>query len=97
MNKYEKHFLVPLMFTQSGTKPMTPIHKSIEYVDMYKEWGNPDGIIIVGFGFNPDDEHINVIIRTLIDEDKKKIYVVSVASECEIDIQNSLAARLKVD
>lgn len=97
LNKYEKHFLVPLMFTQSGTKPMTSIHKSIEYVDMYKEWRNSDGIIIVGFGFNPDDEHINGIIRTLIDEDKKKIYVVSVASECEIDIQNSLAARLKVD
>lgn len=33
----------------------------------------------------------------MIDEDKKNIYVVSVASECEIDIQNSLAARLKVD
>ena len=64
------------MFTQSGTKPMTSIFKSCEYVDLYRDWKEADSIVIVGFGFNKDDEHINGIIRTLINDDNKKIIVV---------------------
>lgn len=77
----EKHFLVPLMFTQSGTKPMTSINMSIEYVKTYQEWKNSDAIIIVGFGFNTDDEHINGIIRTLLDVDDKKIIIVTMDTQ----------------
>lgn len=95
-DKEEKHFLVPLMFTQSGTKPMTSIHKSIEYVDMYKEWKESNGIAVVGFGFNPDDEHINGIMRILIDEDNKNLYVVSIDRENEDIIQRRVADRLKI-
>ena len=69
-------FIVPLMFTQSGTKPMTSIFKSCEYVDLYRGWKKADCIVIVGFGFNKDDEHINGIIRTLINDDNKKVIVV---------------------
>ena len=69
-------FIVPLMFTQSGTKPMTSIFKSCEYVDLYRDWKEADSIVIVGFGFNKDDEHINGIIRTLINDDNKKVIVV---------------------
>lgn len=64
------------MFTQSGTKPMTSIFKSCEYVDLYRDWKKVDSIVIVGFGFNKDDEHINGIIRTLINDDNKKVIVV---------------------
>lgn len=73
----EKHILVPLMFTQSGTKPMTSIDMSIRYVDTYTKWRDSDAVIIVGFGFGTDDEHINGIIRTLIDVDDKKIVIVT--------------------
>lgn len=82
LNKIDKKenlsgkFIVPLMFTQSGTKPMTSIFKSCEYVDLYREWKKADCIVIVGFGFNKDDEHINGIIRTLVNDDDKKVIVI---------------------
>lgn len=69
-------FIVPLLFTQSGTKPMTSIFKSCEYVDLYRDWKEADYIVIVGFGFNKDDEHINGIIRTLVNDDNKKVIIV---------------------
>lgn len=69
-------FIVPLLFTQSGTKPMTSIFKSCEYVDLYRDWKESDCIVIVGFGFNKDDEHINGIIRTLVNDDDKKVIIV---------------------
>lgn len=74
--KLKGKFIVPLLFTQSGTKPMTSIFKSCEYVDLYREWKKADCIVIVGFGFNKDDEHINGIIRTLVNDDDKKVIVV---------------------
>ena len=80
LTNYEKHILVPLMFTQSGTKPMTSIEMSSQYVDTYTEWKRSDAIVIVGFGFGTDDEHINGIIRTLVDIDDKKIIIVALDS-----------------
>ena len=80
-DKLGHKFIVPLLFTQSGTKPMTSIYKSCEYVDLYRSWKESDYVIIVGFGFNKDDEHINGIIRTLVNEDNKKIIIVNKAME----------------
>ena len=92
----EKHILVPLLFTQSGTKPMTTIDMSITYVNTYKEWKNADKIVIVGFSFGMDDEHINGIIRTLIDRDDKKIEVVTLNSNKNDDeIIKEIAQKLK--
>lgn len=76
LEKNEKHILVPLLFTQSGTKPMTSIDVSVKYVDVYRKWKESDEIVSVGFGFNTDDEHINGILRTLVDRDDKKLLIV---------------------
>ncbi|CAI3192868.1 MULTISPECIES: hypothetical protein [Clostridium] len=38
LSSKEQHFLVPLIFTQSGTKPMTLIEMSKQYVKMYDEF-----------------------------------------------------------
>ena len=84
-------FKLPLIFTQSGTKPMTAVSKSCDYVDLYRDWEKVDGIVIVGFGFNKDDEHINAILRTLVDDDMKKIYVVHKDIE-----RNEVAKRLRI-
>lgn len=54
-DSYER-FAVPLIFTQSGTKPMTSIDMSIKYVDYYSKLRQSDFICSVGFGFNTDDE-----------------------------------------
>nr|DAS48562.1 MAG TPA: SIR2 family protein [Caudoviricetes sp.] len=77
-------FVVPLLFTQSGTKPMTSIFKSCEYVDLYRDWMRASYIIVIGFGFNKDDEHINGIIRTLVNDNNKKIIIVGRASKEKI-------------
>ena len=93
----ENHILVPLMFTQSGTKPMTSIEMSMKYVDTYTQWKNSDRVIIVGFGFGTDDEHINGILRTLIDVDNKEITVVTLDNHQSYDeIAKCIARKLKV-
>lgn len=92
----ENHILVPLMFTQSGTKPMTSIEMSIDYVNTYREWTKADKIVIVGFGFGTDDEHINGIIRTLLDNDDKKIEIVTIESNKSADdLAKDYALKLK--
>lgn len=93
----EKHIIVPLMFTQSGTKPMTSIDMSIQYVDTYQKWKDSDALVIVGFGFGKDDEHINGIIRTLIDIDNKKIIIVTLdKSEDDDSLTKEYARKLKI-
>ena len=92
----ENHILVPLMFTQSGTKPMTSIEMSIAYVSTYQEWKAADKIVVVGFGFGTDDEHINGIIRTLIDSDDKNIEIVTNESgKTAKDLAKNYAMKLK--
>lgn len=93
----ETHFLVPLIFTQSGTKPMTSIEMSKQYVKMYDDFKESDKICVVGFGFNPDDEYINGILRTLVDIDDKKLIVVDLNQGIGEDIvKERIANRLKV-
>ena len=85
------------MFTQSGTKPMTSIEMSMKYVDTYKQWKLSDKIVVVGFGFGIDDEHINGILRTLIDIDNKEIVVVTLDKQQSDDaVAKSIAQKLKV-
>jgi hypothetical protein len=92
LDKKEIHLLVPLLFTQSGTKPMTCIEMSRKYVKMYDDFKSSDLIYIIGFGFNSDDEHINGILRTLIDIDNKQIVVID--RDCRNSV-NNIAKKLK--
>ena len=62
LNRKEPHITVPLMFTQSGTKPMTSIGLSVQYVDMYQRFKESDYICCIG-------DNIQVI---LVDRDRKK-------------------------
>ncbi len=95
-NAYSR-FAVPLIFTQSGTKPMTSIDMSIKYVDFYNQLKQSDFICSIGFGFNIDDEHINGIIRTLIERDGKKLIIVDLDNSQDItDRSDALAKKLKV-
>jgi len=97
LNERESHFIVPLLFTQSGTKPMTSIDMAMRYVDFYERLKKSDFICSIGFGFNPDDEHINGIIRTLIDKDNKSLYIVDVEPENkEEDKRDEFVRKLKV-
>lgn len=93
----EKHIIVPLLFTQSGTKPMTSISMSKKYVDMYTQWKDSDAIVVVGFGFGTDDEHINGILRTLVNDDGKELRVVTLKHEKTEEAEaRDIARKLKV-
>ena len=94
----ENHIIVPLMFTQSGTKPMTAINMSEKYVKTYKKWKKADALVVVGFGFGSDDEHINGMIRTLVDDDDKRLIVVTINdnSMSTSDKAERIARKLKV-
>ena len=94
----ENHIIIPLMFTQSGTKPMTSISMSEKYVNTYNNWKNADYLVVVGFGFGSDDEHINGMIRTLIDDDNHKIVVVDIKNELkkEDEMIEEIGKRLKI-
>lgn len=93
----EKHILVPLMFTQSGTKPMTSIEVSKEYVDTYNEWKESDVIVVVGFGFCTDDEHINCLLRSLVNFENKKLIIVTLNNNKDKnEIINDLSNKLKL-
>lgn len=59
---------------------MISINMSMVYVDTYKKWKQSDAIAVVRFGFGVDDEHINGILRTLIDSDNKKVIAVTLDS-----------------
>lgn len=92
-----KHFIVPLMFTQSGTKPMISIDMSSRYVEYYNQLEKADEICVIGFGFNSDDEHINGIFRDLVDRKMKHITVVTHESVGDVvSTKKTIIERLKL-
>ena len=97
LDNNEHHIIVPLLFTQSGTKPMTSINMSVKYVEMYQKWKESDAIVVVGFGFGNDDEHINGILRTLVNDDSKELKVVTLNHDKTADAEaKEIANKLKV-
>lgn len=71
----QNHVIVPMLFTQSGIKPLTSISMSRRYVELYDHFCSCDAIIVIGFGFQSDDGHINGMFRQLIQEKKKNVYI----------------------
>jgi hypothetical protein len=72
-------FLVPFMFTQSGIKPLTSVEMSRRYVEFYDAMRSSDAVVVLGYGFNGDDGHINGMFRAVAEEDRKPIFVCSYA------------------
>ena len=94
----EHHIIVPLIFTQSGTKPMTSISMSVKYVDVYRAWKAADAVVVVGFGFGTDDEHINGILRTIVNDDGKDLKVVTLGhGKSEEEEAKEIARKIKVN
>lgn len=92
----EKHFMVPLLFTQSGTKPMTSIQMTEEYMETYHGFKESDIICSVGFGFNPDDEHINGIMRCLIKKGKTLVVIKNKNTKTKQEEIDNIRNRLKL-
>ena len=63
--KYLEHFVVPLMFTQSGTKAMTVVEMNDMYASVFHSWLESDAVVLIGFNCNKDDAHINAMLKAL--------------------------------
>lgn len=61
-----KHFVVPLMFTQSGTKAMTVVEMNDMYASLFHSWQESDAVVLVGFNCSKDDSHINSMLRKFL-------------------------------
>ncbi|HDR1212705.1 TPA: hypothetical protein QB286_002055, partial [Pasteurella multocida] len=79
-----KQIHVPFLLTQSGLKPLTSVEMSRRYVSLFDYFKKSDVIIVVGFGFNQDDSHINGLFRELVEKYNKKLFVVGVSESNEI-------------
>lgn len=79
-----KQIHVPFLLTQSGLKPLTSVEMSRRYVSLFDYFKESDVIIVVGFGFNQDDSHINGLFRELVEKNNKKLFVVGVSDSNEI-------------
>lgn len=90
--------LVPFILTQSGLKPLTSVAMSRRYVDLFDAFQGSDAIIVIGFGFNSDDSHINGLFRDLIENEGKPLFWVCRANDGTAEEQRrALIKRLRVD
>lgn len=88
---------VPFILTQSGLKPLTSIDMSRRYVSLYDDYLKCNGIIVIGYGFNIDDSHINGLFRQLIEDGEKKIYWICRESDGTMESQKrNLVRRLRI-
>lgn len=89
---------VPFIFTQSGVKPLTSVEMSKRYVDLYENFMKSDLVVVIGYGFNGDDGHINGLFRDLVEIGKKKLYIVEPQGTCNPEIRKKqLKAKLRIE
>ena len=86
---------VPSLFTQSGTKPMISIKMSRRYIDFFDKCRDVDRMVVLGYGFNSDDGHINTLLRSLIDDCGKKIDVIGYGCENCTSRKKEIAANIR--
>lgn len=94
----QNHIHVPFILTQSGLKPLTSVEMSRRYVELHDRFREADAIVVVGFGFNSDDSHINGLLRELIEVSGKPLYWICRSSDGDAQAQQrELMRRLRVD
>lgn len=81
---------VPFILTQSGLKPLTSVDMSRRYVQLYDDYSKCDKIVIIGYGFNIDDSHINGLFRQIVEIENKKLVWVCLEDEGTKDEQKRL-------
>lgn len=87
----ETEVLFPYIAIQGGVKPVIERKQMSLYGNMVSALANSvDELVIVGYRINPDDNHLNSIIRSFLVEDKKKVIYFDYGSGNEEDIRRRL-------
>lgn len=93
----EDEIFVPFVLTQSGLKPLTSVDMSRRYVGLYDAYIKCDRLVVVGYGFNIDDSHINGLFRKLIEEARKPMAWVCLKNDGSAESQKrALVSRLRI-
>ncbi|HVR47340.1 MAG TPA: hypothetical protein VMT95_11995 [Candidatus Binatia bacterium] len=83
-------FLAPFLFTQSGIKPLTSVEISRRYVRYYDSLAQSDAAVVVGFGFNADDGHINSLFRKALEETNLRLIILQYLPAGKFDASKAL-------
>ncbi|WP_413525166.1 hypothetical protein [Photobacterium phosphoreum] len=81
---------VPFILTQSGLKPLTSVDMSRRYVSLFDNYSECDAIVVIGYGFNIDDSHINGLFRQLIEDDNKSLYWICLNTDGTAEAQKRI-------
>lgn len=98
-------FLVPFLFTRSGIKPLTTIDVSRRYFEFYDIMEASDAVVVLTFGFNGVDSHINGMFRQLLERQaasvRPKLFIVWYSEDLarfeERTLRQDLARKIRVD
>lgn len=97
---YQNQLVTPFFFTQSGIKPITAIDISCLYTEMYSKFKEADIIVVIGFNFNSDDNHINTIIRDLVEKHNKTLVLITVGADTKDALKTKkeeVCKKLRID
>ncbi|EOG1932997.1 hypothetical protein ACQFZT_001807 [Providencia stuartii] len=72
---------VPFILTQSGLKPLTSVEMSRRYVTLFDKYADSDAVVVVGFGFNKDDSHINGLFRELVENKGRRLIIITLNTD----------------
>lgn len=88
---------VPFILTQSGLKPLTSVDMSRRYVGLFDQYISCDAVVVVGYGFNIDDSHINGLFRQLVEDNNKQLFWICLSTEGSAEAQKSnLVKKLRI-
>ncbi|EKO3892209.1 hypothetical protein P0F32_003395 [Vibrio metschnikovii] len=88
---------VPFILTQSGLKPLTSVDMSRRYVGLFDQYETCDAVVVIGYGFNIDDSHINGLFRQLIEDKGKQIYWICLNTDGSAEQQKrTLVNKLRI-
>lgn len=99
--KNDSQIKVPLLFTQSGIKPITSVSMTKRFHETYDVFNKSDVICALGFGFNSDDGHINTIFRTILEDiqlnnSQKKLFIITYSNNSESFEKEEFRKRLRL-
>ena len=84
-------------YCQESCANLISYKSPVKNVGMYREWKEADAVVVVGFGFGTDDEHINGILRTIVNDDVKALKVVTLKHDKSEEIEaREIARKLKI-
>lgn len=83
--KNKNDILFPYLSVQSGVKPIVSQYQIEEYSKMLNILSNSNQLIILGYNFNIDDNHLNSIIKEWLSKNKNNILIFIQFHHCNKD------------